>query len=62
MLHTNMSRKPYPSMPGLLNIKRLVAFSNPKAADVKVEDLVDDSLMRKFENSGLLDRALAGSL
>ena len=62
VLHANMSRKPYPSMPGLLNIKRLLAFSNPKAADVKVEDLVEDSLMRKFESSGLLDRALAGSL
>jgi ABC-type nitrate/sulfonate/bicarbonate transport system substrate-binding protein len=62
VLHANMKRKPYPSMPGLFNIKRLLAFSNPKAADVKVEELVEDSLMRRFESSGLLDRALAGSL
>jgi ABC-type nitrate/sulfonate/bicarbonate transport system substrate-binding protein len=62
VLYTNMNRKPYPSTPGLLNIKRLLALSSPKAAELRIEDLIDDSFMRKFESSGLLDRALAGSL
>jgi len=29
---------------------------------LKVEELIDDSFMRRFEGSGVLDRALAGSL
>jgi NitT/TauT family transport system substrate-binding protein len=62
VLYANMNRKPYPSTAGLLNIKRLLALSNPKAGDVNIEDVVDDSFMRKFESSGLLDRALTGSL
>ena len=62
VLYANMSRKPVPSIAGLLNIKRLLALSSPKVADVRVEDLIDDSFIRKFESSGLLDRAMTGSL
>jgi NitT/TauT family transport system substrate-binding protein len=62
VLHANMSRKPAPSATGLFNIKRLLAVSSPKVGDLKIEDLVDDSFIRKFESSGLLDRAAAGSL
>jgi ABC-type nitrate/sulfonate/bicarbonate transport system substrate-binding protein len=62
VLYANMTRKPIPSIPGLLNIKRLLAVSNPKVSDIRVEDLVDDSFMRRFESSGLLDRAATGSL
>lgn len=44
------------------NIKRILATSNPKAANVKAEELIDDSFLQKFDKNGLLDRALVGSL
>jgi NitT/TauT family transport system substrate-binding protein len=62
VLYSNLSRKPYPSKPGLNNIKRMLAISNPKASNVKIDDVVDESFMRKLDSSGFLDRALAGSL
>jgi ABC-type nitrate/sulfonate/bicarbonate transport system substrate-binding protein len=62
ILFANMSRKPLPSIRGLQNIKRLLALSSSKAGELKVEELIDDSFMRRFEGSGVLDRALAGSL
>ncbi len=62
VLSANMSRKPFPSIAGLNNIKRILAVSSAKVGNVKSNDLIDDSFMRKFDRSGLLDRALAGSL
>jgi hypothetical protein len=57
-----MSRKPFPSIAGLNNIKRILAVSSAKVGNVKSDDLIDESFMRKFDRSGLLDRALVGSL
>jgi hypothetical protein len=62
VLSTNMNRKPFSSAAGLNNIKRMLTLSNPKAGNVKPETLIDDSLLRNFDRSGILDRALAGSL
>jgi NitT/TauT family transport system substrate-binding protein len=56
VLYSNLSRKPYPSKPGLNNIKRMLAISNSKASTVKIDDVVDESFMRKFDGSGFLDR------
>ncbi len=62
VLSTNMNRKPFPSIAGLNNIKRMLAVSSTKVGNVTPEDLIDDNFMRKFDRSGSLDRALAGSL
>jgi len=62
VLKGNMIRKPFPSVAGLNNIKRMLAVSNPKAANVKPERLIDDSFLRNFDKIGILDRALPGSL
>ena len=62
VLGTNMNRKPFPSIAGLNNIKRMLAVSSTKVGNVTPEDLIDDNFMRKFDRSGSLDRALAGSL
>ncbi|MEX0803000.1 MAG: hypothetical protein WD688_06750 [Candidatus Binatia bacterium] len=53
-------RKPYPQVEGLRNVQRLMKLSNPAIAKVKVEELIDDSLLRDIENSGFLDRAYRG--
>jgi hypothetical protein len=34
-----------------------MALQNPKAATVKVEDLVDSRLIRKLDESGFIDKA-----
>ena len=62
VLSGNMTRKPFPSIAGLNNIKRILAVSNAKIGNLKPEDLIDDSFMLKFDKIGILDRALAGSL
>jgi len=49
-----MPRRPCPSMEGMVSVLKLMAQHglNPKAAQVKPEDLVDMSLCKKFEDSG----------
>lgn len=46
--------KPYPSLEGLKNMQRLLAMQNPKLADVNPATLIDNSFLRKLEDSGFL--------
>ena len=54
-----VDRKPFASMEGMRNLQRLLKPRNPKIADVKVEDVVDNRIMRKLDESGFIDRAFA---
>jgi len=54
-----MDKKPIPSMDGLRNIHRLMRQRNPKLAELKVESLVDDSILRRLEESGFIDKLFA---
>ncbi|MBM4297829.1 MAG: ABC transporter substrate-binding protein [Deltaproteobacteria bacterium] len=54
-----MDKKPFPSMAGLRNIQRLMQLRNPKLASIKVEDLVDDQILRRLDESGFIDRLFA---
>ena len=36
-----------------------MAVQNPKAANVRVEDLIDARLIRKLDDSGYIDRVAA---
>jgi NitT/TauT family transport system substrate-binding protein len=58
-LLTSIERKPFPSLEGLRNIRRLMATQNPKAANVKVEELIDTRLIRKLDENGYMDRVAA---
>lgn len=49
-----LERKPYPALAGLRNIQRLMRHV-PLVANVKVEDLIDDRIMRKLDKSGFID-------
>jgi ABC-type nitrate/sulfonate/bicarbonate transport system substrate-binding protein len=51
-----LDRKPYPSLDGLRNIQRLMKLRNPKVENTKVEELVDDRILRKLDDSGFIDR------
>ena len=55
-LLTSIERKPFPSLDGLRNIRRLMATQNPKAANVKIEDLIDTRLIRKLDENGYIEK------
>jgi hypothetical protein len=54
-----MDKKPFPSLDGLRNIQRLMKVRNPKLGNAKVEDLVDDQILRKLDDSGFIDKTFA---
>ena len=58
-LLTSIERKPLPSLDALRNIRRLMAVQNPKAASVKVEELIDARLIRKLDENGYMDKIAA---
>lgn len=54
-----MDKKPFPSLEGMRNIQRLMKQRNPKLADINVENLVDDRILRRLETSGYIDQVFA---
>jgi ABC-type nitrate/sulfonate/bicarbonate transport system substrate-binding protein len=55
-LLTGLEKKPFPSIEGLRNTQRLLKPRNPKLANVKVEELIDDRIIRRLEESGFIGR------
>ena len=49
-----MARKPYPGLDGLRNIQRVLRY-NPSVAKIKAEELIDERIYRKLEDSGFID-------
>jgi len=58
----DLPRKPCPSLPGVASVLKLMAQHglNPKAAQLKPEDIVDMSLCKKLDESGFMDRLYQG--
>jgi NitT/TauT family transport system substrate-binding protein len=54
-----VDRKPFPSLEGLRNTQRLMKLRSPKVGEVKIEDVLDDRIMRKLDESGFIGRAYA---
>lgn len=54
-----VDRKPYVSLEGMHNIQRFMKLRNPKIADVKLERLIDDSILRELDKSGFVDQLYA---
>jgi ABC-type nitrate/sulfonate/bicarbonate transport system substrate-binding protein len=50
-----LERKPYSSTEGFLNIRRMLARSNPRMATIRVEDVTDMRTLRKLDESGFID-------
>ncbi len=51
-----LEKKPHPSLEGVRNVQRLMASSNPRVGEVKLEEIIDRSVMRKLDDSGFIDR------
>ena len=58
-LLVSVERKPFPSLDAMRNIRRLMAVQNPKAANVKVEELIDARLIRKLDENGYIEKVAA---
>ena len=56
-----LEKKPYPSLDGVRNVQRLMANTNPRVGEIKLEEIVDRSLVRKLDDSGFIDRAFAAA-
>jgi NitT/TauT family transport system substrate-binding protein len=52
-------RKPYVSIEGLKTLQRLMRTQNARIGDIKVENLVDSSIVRKLDESGFFERLYA---
>ena len=51
-----LEKRPHPSVEGMRNVQRLMQISNPRVGEVKLDDVLDRSLMRKLDDSGFIDR------
>ncbi len=51
-----LDRKPYPSLEGFKIVIKYVTEQNPKAAGVKVEEIVDNSWLKKLDDEKFFDR------
>ncbi|HYJ14422.1 MAG TPA: ABC transporter substrate-binding protein [Candidatus Limnocylindria bacterium] len=49
-------RKPYVSLDGMRILQRLLAPQNPKIGSIKVENLIDSSIMKRIDDSGFFDK------
>ena len=54
-----IDRKPFTSLEGMRNVQRLMKTRSPKVGEIKLEDVVDNRIMRKLDESGFIDRAYA---
>ncbi|HEY1371023.1 MAG TPA: hypothetical protein VGH50_01025, partial [Candidatus Binatia bacterium] len=54
-----VERKPLPSLDGMRNLQRLLKASNPKIGALKVEDIVDNRIMHRLDESGFIERVYA---
>jgi len=54
-----LDKKPIPSIQALRNIQRFLQTQNPKVGQVKLEELIDDSIVRELDKSGYFDRIIA---
>lgn len=49
-------RKPYVSLEGMRILQRLLKPQNPKIGEIKVENLIDSSIVKRIDDSGFFER------
>jgi NitT/TauT family transport system substrate-binding protein len=54
-----VDRKPFASLEGMRNLQRLLKPRNPKIGELRVEDVVDNRIMRKLDETGFIDKMYA---
>jgi len=51
-------KKPYANPAGITNVVRLMKRSNPKVEKVRADQLIDDRILKKIDQSGFIDELL----
>jgi len=54
-LLVGLEKKPYGAVESLRNIQRMMATLNPNVARAKVEEIIDNRIVRKLDESGFID-------
>jgi ABC-type nitrate/sulfonate/bicarbonate transport system substrate-binding protein len=52
-------KKPYAAPAGVANAVRLMKRSNPRVEKVRADQLIDDRILRKIDQSGFIDEVMA---
>lgn len=52
----NLNRKHYPKFESLKGVQKIMALHDPRVLNLKIEDVIDDRFVRKFDEDGLIDR------
>jgi ABC-type nitrate/sulfonate/bicarbonate transport system substrate-binding protein len=52
----SLKKKPYASIPALRKMQAVMAIHDPRVLDLKIEDLINDVIVRSLDESGALDR------
>ena len=52
----DVDRRPHPSVEAVQNIQRVMRMHNPRVGDIKVEDVIDNSFVRRLDETGFIDR------
>jgi NitT/TauT family transport system substrate-binding protein len=52
-------KKPYAAPAGVSNVVRLMKRGNPKVEKVRAEQLIDDRILKKIDQSGFIDEVMA---
>jgi hypothetical protein len=50
-----VERKPFPTIAGLRNIQRLMKLRNPAIENYKLEEVTDERILRRLDDSGFID-------
>jgi ABC-type nitrate/sulfonate/bicarbonate transport system substrate-binding protein len=53
-------KRAFISLDGVKNIQRFMKLRNPKIADINLERLIDDNLLRELDKAGFIDQAYGG--
>jgi NitT/TauT family transport system substrate-binding protein len=50
-----VERRPFPTIEGLRNIQRLMKLRNPAIEKIKVDEMIDDRMLRRIDDSGFIE-------
>ena len=56
-----LEKKPHPSLEGVRNVQCLMLNSIPRGGEIRLEEIVNRSIVHKLDDSGFIDRALAAA-
>jgi hypothetical protein len=59
LLRAEENRKPYVPMDGLRTLQRIMKTQNAKIGEIKVDNLVDSSVIKKLDDGGFFEKLYA---